>query len=220
MIAVVVTSPDGNLVRANEAFRKLLGFTPRDLLEKNLARELLAHSSDWEHWKSAGPEGRDVEIAFVGENRREVLLRGHVEHLAMQEGRGPWLRGVFADPTIGKEPPASSRRTAGSEPVAPIATVCHDLNNLLTVVMASIQIVARLVPDKPDVHEQLQRAISAAKRCGDLSHRLMSFANGPDAAIGAGAASDDLESGGRGHAEPSSDDRRARRRGAPAGPRG
>jgi hypothetical protein len=106
------------------------------------------------------------------------------------------------------------------EPIAPIATVCHDLNNLLTVVMASIQIVARLVPDNAGVNEQLRRATSAARRCGDLSHRLMRFANDPDAAIGAGAAGDDLECTARADAEPTSDGRRARRRGAPAGPRG
>jgi signal transduction histidine kinase len=177
VIAVVVTTVDGALLSANETFCSLLGYTSaRELLTKNVTSDVLADPNDWSLWKNAGTESDDVEVRLVACDGRQVLLRGSVERLPTPDGRADRLRGVFVPSGGARQSRDLPLLTAGMDGLVRVVSgVCHDFNNLLTVVIANLDIASEEVRD-PDVHARLERAAAAAKQGGELSRQLMTFA--------------------------------------------
>lgn len=53
--------------------------------------------------------------------------------------------------------------------------VAHDFNNLLTIILGNLQLLQRRIDDGPKTEHMFDRAIAAAQRGGDLTHRLLAF---------------------------------------------
>jgi PAS domain S-box-containing protein len=53
--------------------------------------------------------------------------------------------------------------------------VAHDFNNLLTIILGNLQLLQRRIDDGPKTDHLFDRAIAAAQRGGDLTHRLLAF---------------------------------------------
>ncbi|NQU70801.1 MAG: PAS domain S-box protein [Rhodospirillales bacterium] len=53
--------------------------------------------------------------------------------------------------------------------------VAHDFNNLLTIVLGNLQLLQRRTDGDPKTDRLIERAIAAAQRGGDLTHRLLAF---------------------------------------------
>ena len=58
--------------------------------------------------------------------------------------------------------------------------IAHDFNNLLQVVSGNLEILARRLPDDPDIKSRLARAADAADRGSALTARLLAFARRQD----------------------------------------
>ena len=54
--------------------------------------------------------------------------------------------------------------------------VAHDFNNLLAVILGSLSLLKRAIPDDPRVSRLLDRAILGAERGATLTARLLAFA--------------------------------------------
>ncbi len=68
------------------------------------------------------------------------------------------------------------RRTQKMEAVGQLTGgVAHDFNNLLTIVLGNLQLLQRRTDGDPKTDRLIERAISAAQRGGDLTHRLLAF---------------------------------------------
>lgn len=68
------------------------------------------------------------------------------------------------------------RRTQKMEAVGQLTGgVAHDFNNLLTIVLGNLQLLQRWTDGDPKTDRLIERAISAAQRGGDLTHRLLAF---------------------------------------------
>jgi PAS domain-containing protein len=79
VIASVIVSADGQLVTANDTFRRFLGYESLDeLCARDFKTELLRHASDWTAWQRTSEDGGKIEVTFVSETGEDVLLRGHV----------------------------------------------------------------------------------------------------------------------------------------------
>jgi PAS domain S-box-containing protein len=68
------------------------------------------------------------------------------------------------------------RRTQKMEAVGQLTSgVAHDFNNLLTIVLGNLQLLQRRTDGDPKTDRLIERAIKAAQRGGDLTHRLLAF---------------------------------------------
>jgi signal transduction histidine kinase len=63
--------------------------------------------------------------------------------------------------------------------------IAHDFNNLLQVISGNLEILARRLPDDPDIKSRLARAADAADRGSALTARLLAFARRQDLKPGA-----------------------------------
>jgi PAS domain S-box-containing protein len=54
--------------------------------------------------------------------------------------------------------------------------VAHDFNNLLMVIVGSLQLLQKLVPDDPKIHALLNNALAGAERGSSLTQRMLAFA--------------------------------------------
>ena len=54
--------------------------------------------------------------------------------------------------------------------------VAHDLNNILTVIMGSVEALVEAVADRPQLAVHVTMIADAAERCTDLTRRLLAFA--------------------------------------------
>ena len=54
--------------------------------------------------------------------------------------------------------------------------VAHDFNNLLAIIMGNLQLVGEDLQAHRDLCERIEDALEAARRGGDLTHRLLAFA--------------------------------------------
>jgi len=55
------------------------------------------------------------------------------------------------------------------------STVAHDFNNILTIIMGSIELSMEDVDDRPETYETMVQAFSAAQRAKDLVQQTLAF---------------------------------------------
>jgi two-component system cell cycle sensor histidine kinase/response regulator CckA len=147
-------------------------------------KDFLLHPSDWQTWERAAAdnEPHEVKIRLIGNDHRNVVLRGTVEHVSSKSTGTSYLRGLFVDCTEGEQFRTTLLKMAGTESAMKLATgVSHDVNNLLTVLVGNLYLAAEAVRADAATHEKLKRARDAAKRGADLLRQLMAFARGADA---------------------------------------
>ena len=61
--------------------------------------------------------------------------------------------------------------------------IAHDFNNLLTVVLGSLEILRKRLPNNPELIKPLDNAVAGAERGATLTQRLLAFARKQDLAI-------------------------------------
>lgn len=181
-IAIVDVSLDGRAVNANAAMLKLLKVESLDELQNmDFKREILSDAGYWECWRSVVTRGsqENVEIRCRAVDGQEVVLSGDIRLVDNRRDGMVTLLGLFADVTRSKQMMQALQRTARMEAVGNISSgIAHDVNNLLTVLLGNLYLVAESVRSDPAQFDKVRRARNAAKRGADLTRQLLSFARG------------------------------------------
>lgn len=178
LVPTLTVSSRGAVLRANPAFKQLLGLRGEGDL---VGRRLVDVSADKEtsvHWKAALQEGarRGVDVRFRDDKGRSVALRGDIVRVSGPAGE-TWLRGVFVDTGGERQARQALQRSARLEALASLTSgVAHDFNNLLTVLVGNLSLVAEELRGKPDIFAKLKASRDAAKRGSDLIRQLLGFA--------------------------------------------
>ena len=183
----VIRASDGIFLAANEAFLRLLGWTPDEVLGRT--------ALDFGLWDRpedrarvlgalrAGGEVRDVETDFRARDGRLLrgLLSGRVIAVAGERRYLFAVRDLTARRRAEAERDALQRQLLEAQKLESIGRlaggVAHDFNNLLTVVLSSAaalreDLAAGRAPALADV-EAIQ---AAGERARDLTRQLLSFA--------------------------------------------
>jgi len=180
VVAAICISPNGSVLSANAFLLRLLRLESlQKLRELDFKAEVLAHSTDWQHWERARATSRIAEqdLTVRAADGREVLLNGDIWSVSTEDGKGDFLLGVFTDVTKSRQIDATLQATARSEAtVSLMGGIVHDFNNLLTVLVGNLYLVAEGVRDNPTLFEQTKRARDVAKRGADLIRQLLAFA--------------------------------------------
>ncbi len=178
VVAVLVVSPSGRIVAANECMLRLVGWSMSELLGKSLQSTLLVQPCEWDTWKAATSDNlaTGAHVQLKTSDSRTVVLRGDIQTFVDAANR-PYLRGVFVDATAARHLETSLTHAARMEAVASLTSgIAHDFSNLLTVLVGNLYLIAEGVRDREALHEKARLTRDAAKRGVDLVRDLLSFA--------------------------------------------
>ena len=145
----------------------------------------------WQHWKRAmSPEGEgrfSFEVRpLVNGQERQMELQAHVRFSGQGPARQPErMFGMLVDHTENRRMQAALSRAQRQETVGRMAgMVAHDFNNILTVILANIEL-AELRTADPELHQLLRNATNAAEMGASFNKRLLALAGGHRAQVAA-----------------------------------
>ena len=183
--AAIRLSDSGQIDYANHAMVSLLKVDSLSALRHKPFRDFLRDSMEWRHWAAARTEKirRDFETCCIDSNGEEVFLRGDI----WAEGDGNdgtgYISGIFVDVTPIHRLHRGLQQTARLEAIGGLTSgIIHDVNNILTVLQGNLYLAGDSVRSDPSAYEKIKRARDAAKRGGELTRQLLSFARGQDIA--------------------------------------
>lgn len=176
-VVLIVDQATGKIVDANPAAEQFYGWTREELAGKAMGEiDVTGHSPDlpdipttsaerrafntFRHRIASG-ENRDVEVnsTVIGaaKQRLEFLLIHDITERRLQERQ---LRQAQKMEAVGQ-------LTGG---------IAHDLNNILTVVLADADLISQELPESQgDVRDDLDDLRSAARRGASMIRKLLSF---------------------------------------------
>jgi signal transduction histidine kinase/CheY-like chemotaxis protein len=172
IIATIVLSPDGRVVRSNARMRELLEVGTAERLSGRPFAEFLSQPDEWARWvvQRAGDAGAVLRLRSA--TGAVVTLRGDVRKLANSASCG-----VFVNASEEAQLRAAVQHGARMEALGSLTTgIAHDFNNLLTVLVGNLYLVAEELRDRPKVFEKIKSARDASKRGADLIKQLLAFA--------------------------------------------
>ncbi|MFW2831633.1 MHYT domain-containing protein [Sphingomonas sp. ID0503] len=175
----------GRLEQVSNAWSDLTGYAPAEVLGRTIADFLAPESAarfedDLRELLSSGSVAdREYRLVTRGGEERIVVASARVEH----DGEGKFLHilGGFSDVTERHLAEDALRQAQKMEAIGHLTGgVAHDFNNLLAVVIGSLDLLRRRLPEEPAVQRLLDNAMNGAQRGAMLTQRLLAFARRQD----------------------------------------
>ena len=176
---IVVFKASGPCVLANETAARTLNATVPQILEQNFRHIATWHASGMfktaEETLATGEPG-ECEAHFISTFGKEVWLVCHFSHF-VQNGE-PHLLLIFSDFTEKKKLEAQLMRAQRMESIGTLAGgIAHDLNNVLTPLLMSVQLLKEKIPDT-DTQATLEILENNVVRGASLIKQLLAFGRG------------------------------------------
>ncbi|HTI84632.1 MAG TPA: ATP-binding protein [Acetobacteraceae bacterium] len=177
---VLVRLPDLEVIQANPAFCRMMGYLADQLHGRSIAdmthvndRELLLRSA-----KQVGESSREVEVRFV--TGSAVLAWGHIglSQLGPSDSHPNLLLALVEDITREKRVEAELRQAQKMEAIGQLTGgIAHDFNNLLGVIIGNAEFMLDAVQDDAAIGNMAQEILDTALSGADLTRRLLAFAS-------------------------------------------
>ena len=183
--AIFVRDLDNTILFWNKGAERLYGWQAAEAQGKNSGDLLCKKDSTTQQvaWKTTIESGSwQGELNKVTKDGKEILVESHWTLVRDDAGNPKSILIVDTDITDKKQLEAKFLRAQRLESLGTIASgIAHDLNNILTPILA----VAQLMPLKlPNLDEQSQRMLlmleTNAKRGAELVKQILSFARGSE----------------------------------------
>lgn len=181
--AICVRDLENRILFWNQGAENLYGWQAREVQGKN-ASEFLGNEATQEmqvaFWSVITKGKWQGELTQVTKTGKEVLVSSRWSLVRDSQGQPKSILIVDTDITEKKHLEAQLFRAQRLESIGTLASgIAHDLNNILTPILAG----AQLLPLKfPDVDERTQRLLEIleinARRGADLVKQVLSFARG------------------------------------------
>jgi two-component system, cell cycle sensor histidine kinase and response regulator CckA len=182
------TSPKGQILHANPAMARILGYDSADELTGSVPdiRQLHVEPERREEFIRMMKEGKAVSgfhIQLFRKDRHPVWVSLHARPVFDKTGELSLMEGILEDITEYKRAEAEHakledqlRHSQRMEAVGLLAGgIAHDFNNLLTPILGySELLIADFSPDDPR-RQKLQQVKQAAERAKEMTHRLLAF---------------------------------------------
>jgi PAS domain S-box-containing protein len=122
------------------------------------------------------------EVRKVTKTGKQVLVEGHWTLVRDEAGQPKSILVVNTDISEKKQLEAQFLRAQRLESIGTLASgIAHDLNNILTPVLATAQLLPRKLPPVDESTQRLLEILEVnARRGGDLVNQILSFARGSD----------------------------------------
>ncbi|MCW2238417.1 response regulator [Azospirillum canadense] len=165
-----------------ENTQDLFGFPAERFLKEGGFWESRLHPDDRERALAQFATALETGVATVeyrwrGADDKYRILLDQAVVLRDDDGAPQELCGTILDVTDTREMQQQLAHVQKMETIGQLTGgIAHDFNNMLTVVIGSLERLARMVPDDPKAARRVDMALQAALRCSDLTRRLLAFA--------------------------------------------
>jgi len=190
--AMVESSPEAILILdvkarrfcdANREAEELFGRTRAELLQlgpRDLSAAVQRDDVDSEQFLTSGLEevlaGKVVVREWAVRGPRDTPMTVEIRARRLPSSDSVLVRGSLFDITARKRAQLQLAEVQRLEAVARLAGgVAHDFNNMLTVIIAGVQLAQAQLPETHPAREDLEEAMSAAQRSALITRQLLAF---------------------------------------------
>jgi PAS domain S-box-containing protein len=181
--AIVVCDADGKIASWNPAAAKVFGYSPEEVLGRDLhellvpARYRAEADEGFRRFRETG-EGRALGRMWDTEARRKDGTEFPVElSLSAMKLDGKWAAvGILRDIGERRRVEDQLRRSQRLDALGQLAGgIAHDFNNLLVVINGSVELAMAGLPPGDPVHADLEPILLAGARAAALTRQLLAF---------------------------------------------
>ncbi|WP_337876807.1 ATP-binding protein [Elioraea sp.] len=179
-VGIVETAPDGRVLTANPAWRRLYGFgAEEDLTGVNvtaLHTDPAVRARRVADLLAGRPVGR-IEQPMRRRDGSTFWCEMHASAVADPAGGPIRIRGVHIDVSDRRQLEAQLHQSQKLEALGQLTGgIAHDFNNLLTVMLGSAETLADALGHDPELRSIAETAMQAAQRGAELTASLLAFA--------------------------------------------
>jgi PAS domain S-box-containing protein len=179
-VGIIETAPDGQILTANRAWRRLYGFgEDEDLGGVNvttLHTDPAVRARRVADLLAGRPIGR-VELPMRRRDGSTFWCEMHASAVAAPAGGAVRIRGVHIDVSERRQLEAQLHQALKLEAVGQLTGgIAHDFNNLLTVMLGSAETLSDALAHDPELRSIAETAMQAAQRGAELTAALLAFA--------------------------------------------
>src|SRR3954447_4964384 len=180
---IILIDADGLILTFNPACERLFGYTPQQVIGRNVKMLMPPAYSD-HHDGYIGNYKGSGEKKIIGIGREVFAQRkdGSVFPIYLSVGEAKQAResifvGIISDLTARRETEERLRRSQRMEAIGQLTGgIAHDFNNLLAIVSGNLELLLEMPKLSIDVRELASDAIGASDRGAELVRRLLAFA--------------------------------------------
>jgi PAS domain S-box-containing protein len=183
--AVFITTPNGEFLDLNPAGIDLFGYeSKQEILKTEIARDIYLSPSDRQEFQDLiTKQGHviDFEIRCKRKDGQPIIVQETATAIRDKNGNIVAYQGIIRDITERKELERQLFQAQKMESIGMIAGgIAHDLNNALTPITISIQLLRDNLADQRS-QQILDTLESNANRGADIVKQVLTFARGAEA---------------------------------------
>jgi PAS domain S-box-containing protein len=182
--AIVAGDLAGKILFWNKGAERLYGWASGEVCGKNVGQLLYADPQRFQEINELVLSRGEWtgEIEHLTKSRGEIVIEMHWTLIKDREGNPKSVLAINTDITEKKRIEAQFMRAQRMESIGTLAGgIAHDLNNILTPIMMSIDVL-KTAPEMPPSDKLLETMEVSAKRGADIVRQVLSFARGLEGA--------------------------------------
>ncbi len=179
--AVVVHDLDGRIVFWNKAAEQIFGWTRDEAIGRHLAEHMYVDPKKFQETSRITLEKGEWsgDLRQLSKDRRELIMESKWAVLREKDGRPKSVIGVKTDVTEKRQIEVQFIRAQRMASLGLLAGgVAHDLNNVLTPIMLSIDVLKKIAGGNPEADEVIETIELSTRRGSDIVQQVLSFARG------------------------------------------
>jgi two-component system cell cycle sensor histidine kinase/response regulator CckA len=177
---IVRTTPDGQIVQANPALVKMLGYaSEQEVLGLNMATDVYRYAGERPEataWSRRQESVQGVEVDWKHKDGKPFTIRCDAHVVRDRAGNLEYLEGFIEDISERRAMEMQLRQGQKMEAIGRLAGgIAHDFNNLLGVIIGYSDLVSEQIgPDSP-LHNPVEQIKKAGDRASALTRQLLAF---------------------------------------------
>jgi PAS domain S-box-containing protein len=178
--AIIVTDLSGRISSWNKGAERIYGWTRAEVVDRNIGDLLFTAHDVFQEMNHAIVEKGELfeEVAHATKDGQELTIDARWTLLRDKSNRPKSVLGIHTDVTEKRAIESQLMRAQRMESIGTLAGgIAHDLNNILTPILTSIEIL-KLSETVPRSRRVLETIETSARRGADIVRQVLSFARG------------------------------------------
>jgi PAS domain S-box-containing protein len=165
----------------NDRIARISGFAPDDFLSSDSFWLERVHEEDRERVTQALRGVYETGAATLEYRWRcaDGVDRHFLDQAVLirdEDGQPREFFGLWLDVTERKELESNLLHASKLESIGRLTGgIAHDFNNMLAIVIGSLELLGKALPDDERMRRRVEMAMDGARRCADLTQRLLAF---------------------------------------------